>query len=675
MKNSRILLACLVLPALLAYCGGGSKSGAGNSTNYPRYSADNKTLIEFNFPASKNPSLSLNADVTGIIKDNTISLEVPYAAPVTSLVAQFITNSQSVEVNGVVQQSGVTANDFTNPVIYSVKDDNGDKQDYTVTVARAQNTEKKILSYSISGTIGTIDEAAGTISVVMPPRSSVSETAASFSAVGKSITVNGIAQESGVTKQNFSSPVVYAVTADNNSTRSYTVTVTVLPAPWNEITSFSFRNTENASLVSDAAGLISGSEIQVVIPYNVKAEDLVAYFITEAKSVFVGAVTQQPGITHNNFTGPVIYTAIAENGDAHEYTVTVTAAKSDAAIMTAFSLDGENGIIDEAAKKITVTFPSTKNITGLIAAFTITGVSVKVNGVLQITGETANNFSSPVLYDVAADNGNVRTYTVEAVKSGEMAGLWNFDYASEGGYTVTGATQVQGISGSALLFDGYTNYVSVPNSGTLTLANGGSIEVVLKAVSHRPYAGIVHKGVKPDFSDESYSLQFWGNNGTDGTVRFSVFNNKNVYSYVDSNTKLATGIWYHIVATWNTSGLCIYINGAIDNSLQANVGNVRKSQGDLIIGAQLNSQLSTYFGNVGFNGVIDRVLIFNSTLSDTEVMDHYKDFAAAGGTAITAYLLSAASRNMPFIFGILGCIVLVLVVLFIYNKKREGVVD
>src|SRR3989339_323978 len=57
------------------------------------------------------------------------------------------------------------------------------------------------------------------------------------------------------------------------------------------------------------------------------------------------------------------------------------------------------------------------------------------------------------------------------------------------------------------------NFLVEPHSPEQVLSEQGGIEVWLKPQSHKPYAGVLHKGVLPDFSDESYGLQFWGSSG------------------------------------------------------------------------------------------------------------------------------------------------------------------
>ena len=56
--------------------------------------------------------------------------------------------------------------------------------------------------------------------------------------------------------------------------------------------------------------------------------------------------------------------------------------------------------------------PNGTNLTGLVAAFTTTGVSVKVGATLQASRATANDFRSPVTYIVTAEDGTTKSYTV-----------------------------------------------------------------------------------------------------------------------------------------------------------------------------------------------------------------------------------------------------------------------
>lgn len=667
MIRFRASLAILAASCLMFACGGG---GGGGSSYYPRFSSSDNEILQFTVPVAKNASLA--ADVTGQIKDDAISVQVPYNADVTSLVTEFVTNSTDVEVNSIQQKSGQTVNDFTSPVVYSVIAENQSIRKYTVTITKAPSPEKYIDSFALDGTAGSISQDTGEISVEMPERTSLASLAATFSGVAKLITVDGVVQTSG-DKSDFSNQKIYTVTACDGSSRTYKVTATVKKSSFNKLTSFYFDADLNRTLALKRNGTIDNNNniITVDLPYGSSKTGLIASFETENASVYIDKDLQVSGTNLNDFSGDLIYRVTAENGDVRDYTVQVKVAKNYAKDITRFVLDGERAVIDETNLIIPLSFPAGKDVSKLVADFDTTGESVSVNGQAQAAGETANDFSSEVIYTVKAEDGTAKNYKVKVQLDQSIAGLWNFEYDSDGSYTVSGAGNAGGLLGSALSFNGYSDYVLIPDSDTLTLGDAGTIDVLVNVTSHKPFAGIVHKGIKTDFSDESYSLQFWGKNGTDGTVRISLFNAEGANIYIDSTQKLQCDKWYHIVATWDSSYLCLYINNNRENIIANTIGKVRVSKSPLIIGAQLgNVKYSSSWGNLGFNGIIDRVQILEYALTAEQVGDEYKSFQTESGGALTAYLLGVASRNSTGLGIMLGAIILVLGGLYMYNRKH-----
>jgi len=101
-----------------------------------------------------------------------------------------------------------------------------------VTVRIALNPAKAITSFSFAGIgfIGTINEAAKTISVPVYG-TGVSSLTATFTTTGMNVRVGSTVQVSGVTVNDFSSPVGYTVMAEDGTTVNYTVIVTVSAPP------------------------------------------------------------------------------------------------------------------------------------------------------------------------------------------------------------------------------------------------------------------------------------------------------------------------------------------------------------------------------------------------------------------------------------------------------------
>ncbi len=122
----------------------------------------------------------------------------------------------------------------------------------------------------------------------------------------------------------------------------------------------------------------SAKTIAVAMPYGTDVTALVATFSTTGASVKVGTTLQTSGTTANDFTSPVAYTVTAADASTATYTVTVTVALNSAKAITAYSLGGVAGTINEAAKTIAVAMPYGTDVTALVATFSTTGASVKI---------------------------------------------------------------------------------------------------------------------------------------------------------------------------------------------------------------------------------------------------------------------------------------------------------
>jgi hypothetical protein len=153
----------------------------------------------------------------GVIDENSgaISVVVPYGTNVTSLIPSILGTGASVSpVTGVAQN-------FTNPVTYTVTAIDGTTKDYVVTVTNASVSDKAITSFGFSNPVasGVIDETAHTIEVRVPLNTSTTSLIPIIVITGASVS-----PASGVV-QNFTNPVSYTVSANNGSTQSYVVTV------------------------------------------------------------------------------------------------------------------------------------------------------------------------------------------------------------------------------------------------------------------------------------------------------------------------------------------------------------------------------------------------------------------------------------------------------------------
>ena len=127
--------------------------------------SSNKAITAFSFA-------SVGAAGTVDEGAKTIAVTVPAGTNVSALVATFTTTGASVSVVGVAQVSGTTANNYANPVTYTVTAEDGSAATYTVTVkvtAQPPSSAKAITAFSFPsvGAIGTIDQNAKTVAVIL----------------------------------------------------------------------------------------------------------------------------------------------------------------------------------------------------------------------------------------------------------------------------------------------------------------------------------------------------------------------------------------------------------------------------------------------------------------------------------------------------------------------------
>ena len=172
-----------------------------------------KAITKFSFAA-------LSPAVEGAISGTAITAAAPATADLTKLVPT-ITVSDKASVSpasGVVQ-------DFSKEVTYTVTAEDGTKQEYKVNVSKAaavKSSAKNILTVAFSGTSpvvnASVDTTAKTATALLPAGTDVTRLTPTIT-VSEKATIN---PASGVV-QNFTNPVTYTVTAEDGSTKTFTV--------------------------------------------------------------------------------------------------------------------------------------------------------------------------------------------------------------------------------------------------------------------------------------------------------------------------------------------------------------------------------------------------------------------------------------------------------------------
>jgi hypothetical protein len=161
-------------------------------------------------------AFSING-VMGIITGTAITLTLPRGTNRMALQPVITHNGQSIDF-----ASG-QARDFTTPVTYRVTAQDGSSTQYTVTVNLERSSANDITGFTIPGATAVVI-GPDTISVTVPNETMVTALAPTI-AVSDGATVSPASGASS----DFTNPVMYVVTAEDGSMKTYTVTVSRSP--------------------------------------------------------------------------------------------------------------------------------------------------------------------------------------------------------------------------------------------------------------------------------------------------------------------------------------------------------------------------------------------------------------------------------------------------------------
>jgi len=208
-------------------------------------------ITEFSFLATNN--LNINEDYFGEIVNDTIFFSFPYATDLTNFISTFsLRKDAHAFIDGVLQVSDSTINNFTAPLNYSIISATGASKEYTIECDILPNSENQILAFDFQvennpelpfDIEGVINQ--NYIYCAFPPGVSTSNLIAIFELSEQaSAWIGDEYQISGVTPNDFSDTLYYKIVAGNNDTNVYKVYVdyeTIITSKINE-TSFIFPN-------------------------------------------------------------------------------------------------------------------------------------------------------------------------------------------------------------------------------------------------------------------------------------------------------------------------------------------------------------------------------------------------------------------------------------------------
>ena len=196
-----------------------------------------KELLNFSILKSDNQGKVAN-DVEASIQGSVITLPLDKYDDLKSLIAVFEYNGKSITINGVEQESGVTSNDYSQPLVFTVEAD-GSKQQYTVEIALKDTgvlSAFRFLKKNNAFLTADVSSSIGEESIIPLVTFSQSELIPTFTTNAVKVLVDEVEQKSGMTKNDFSSPVVYQFIMRNGETFQYTVKAEFLLSAIPELT-------------------------------------------------------------------------------------------------------------------------------------------------------------------------------------------------------------------------------------------------------------------------------------------------------------------------------------------------------------------------------------------------------------------------------------------------------
>jgi hypothetical protein len=164
-----------------------------------------------------------------------------------------------------------------------------------------------------------------------------------------------------------------------------------------------------------SSAIITGSKMSLIVPFSTNLNSLSAEFYHTGKSSKVNGVEQISGQTVNSHSQALVYTITAANASQKNYTLSTAKGSPDSNTLFGFQFDSlaVRGVI--TCTLVTMNVPNGTDVKNLVSTFSHNGSKVYMNNTEQVSGKTANNFTNPLVYEVQAENGSRKQYTIIVV--------------------------------------------------------------------------------------------------------------------------------------------------------------------------------------------------------------------------------------------------------------------
>lgn len=190
------------------------------------------------------------------------------------------------------------------------------------------------------------------------------------------------------------------------------------------------------------------------------------------------------------------------------------------------------------------------------------------------------------------------------------------------------ACDVEGLSGRAMRFDGYSNYVKTDLTNSSLSTSNLSINVVLAAETY-PMMNTAEAEITPTYTtvcgnfDEEAKMGFAIQLSSQGQLRFrfaSAYAKGYIFT-IDSSERLQLGCWSQITAVLDKDAnlATLYLNGSKVGSCKMSRSEIIASTAAFYIGKDATDLKSGPFLINTFCGLVDDIAIYNESLSEDKI--------------------------------------------------------
>lgn len=269
------------------------------------------------------------------------------------------------------------------------------------------------------------------IILIVPFSTDLTKLVASFEiSKGVTVLVEGKNQLSNSTMNDFSEPVIYTVVSPDGNQRSYFVEVKKSdPLTGKDILSFIIKASDNkdAGILNDLVGAIRNDTIYIVMSSGVDLTQgiIMDFTNSEGSSVLLNGIIQTSGISEVYISSSFLYyTVIAQSGEQKTYVVFVR-LKNNQKEFLSFGFKDITPIRvyeNQDEGEIAYIIDGSIDIENLIAVFTTSPLVqyVKVGDQIQVSGETINNFTKTVTYEITAEDDSQKEYSVYVTSTSDL---------------------------------------------------------------------------------------------------------------------------------------------------------------------------------------------------------------------------------------------------------------